>query len=297
MDNIRDPRFFTQKVGEDTGEPLKQVSDQIGHINLDQDSYDDRRGSPGQKSDLGKQENQSPEPRSSQGSSRDHATDQTPGTNLSNTVLTNVTDGQPQDKAALFALGNSSYMDTSTRSPKTSQKLIKVENQQSDDAPSNASMIHSSGGVVDAPADSRSKTDAKQDNGRSQLTVDTLGAHAAPSHPTVLTVSPMSGGDSQGYESRIGIHTGAHSLSSTDSDLAKAIHPAPKGDVLDSPPDVTSPKAQPSEKPLIQDMDGLEIKDEKTQQADQIADCLLAHLEADMQNLLEAVVPRYQLPQ
>jgi hypothetical protein len=160
MDNIRDPRFFTQKVGEEVAEH-QQVSDQIGHLNLDQDSYEDRRGSPGAKSaneNLGKPENQSPEPRSSQGSSMDHATEQTPGTNLSNTVLT---DGQPQDKAALFALGNSSYMDTSSRSPKTSQKLIKVENQQSDDAPSNASMIHSTANVVDAPPDARSKTDAK----------------------------------------------------------------------------------------------------------------------------------------
>lgn len=135
-------------------------------------------------------------------------------------------------------------MDTSTRSPKTSQKLIKVENQQSDDAPSNASMVHSTGNVVDAPPDARSKTDAKQDGGRSQLTVDTLDAHVAPSHPTVLTVSPMSGGDSQGFESRIGIQTGAHSLSSTDSDMAKAIHAAHK-EVLDSPPDLISPKAQP----------------------------------------------------
>ena len=34
MDNIRDPRFFTQKVGEEIAEH-PQVSDQIGHLNLD----------------------------------------------------------------------------------------------------------------------------------------------------------------------------------------------------------------------------------------------------------------------
>jgi hypothetical protein len=82
--------------------------------------------------------------------------------------------------------------------------------------------------------------------------------------------------DGQGFESRGGIQTGAHSLSSTDSDMAKAIHAAHK-DVLDSPPDLISPKA-----PEKQPMHELEAKDDKTQQADQIADWLLAHLEADM---------------
>lgn len=64
--------------------------------------------------------------------------------------------------------------------------------------------------------------------------MDLVPEQPAPGHP----VSPVS--DSQAYECKI--QTGAHSLSSTDSDMTKAIHAANK-EVLDSPPDVTSPKA------------------------------------------------------
>lgn len=53
-----------------------------------------------------------------------------------------------------------------------------------------------------------------------------------PGHP----VSPVS----ENQEFRI--TTGAHSLSSTDSDMAKAIHSANHPPALDSPPDLISPK-------------------------------------------------------
>ena len=45
------------------------------------------------------------------------------------------------------------------------------------------------------------------------------------------------------------IHTGAHSLSSTDSDMAKAIHAAHK-DAYDSPPDLISPKSVGLSEPI-----------------------------------------------
>jgi hypothetical protein len=55
-----------------------------------------------------------------------------------------------------------------------------------------------------------------------------------------MPVSPVSD-QPIGFESKI--QTGAHSLSSTDSDMAKAIHAAHKEHALESPPDLISPKA------------------------------------------------------
>jgi len=51
-----------------------------------------------------------------------------------------------------------------------------------------------------------------------------------------MPVSPLS----ENHEFKI--TTGAHSLSSTDSDMAKAIHSVNKPPALDSPPNLISPK-------------------------------------------------------
>jgi len=63
----------------------------------------------------------------------------------------------------------------------------------------------------------------------------------------VVPISPVSE-NPIGFESKI--QTGAHSLSSTDSDMAKAIHAAHK-DAYDSPPDLISPKSIGLKEPIL----------------------------------------------
>jgi hypothetical protein len=67
------------------------------------------------------------------------------------------------------------------------------------------------------------------------LTVE-IGSEASV---PVVPISPVSE-NPIGFESKI--QTGAHSLSSTDSDMAKAIHAAHR-DAYESPPNLISPKS------------------------------------------------------
>jgi hypothetical protein len=144
---------------------------------------------------------------------------------------------------------NSSGIDTSTRSPSTAHKLIKVENQQyDDDKPTDSKLQHNST-ILSSQQDASAQksgdgsADPRQGVNKSQISVDVISESAAPGHP----VSPVS--DSQAYEFKI--QTGAHSLSSTDSDMTKAIHAANK-EVLDSPPNLISPKGSGhGDKPLL----------------------------------------------
>lgn len=76
------------------------------------------------------------------------------------------------------------------------------------------------------------------------------------------------------------ITTGAHSLSSTDSDMAKAIHSANHPPALDSPPDLISPKNNvlgDSKQPLLSVQDQLlgQQKEEMARIADDLALYLL----------------------
>jgi len=87
--------------------------------------------------------------------------------------------------------------------------------------------------------------------------------------PNVFPNSPQSEGNNFEF---FKIQTGAHSLSSTDSDMAKAIHAANATEGLDSPPDLISPKSK-SHGPLLSVID---MKDENMQIADQMADFILA---------------------
>ena len=119
--------------------------------------------------------------------------------------------------------GNSSYMESSvTKSPQTNHKLIKVENQQYDDP-------HS---LSDAVDDSPPRVGQKK---HQNITVEIESEASVP----VVPISPSSE-NPIGFESQI--QAGAHSLSSTDSDMAKAIHAAHR-DAYETPPDVISPKS------------------------------------------------------
>ena len=95
--------------------------------------------------------------------------------------------------------GNSSYMDSASKSPQTNHKIIKVEDQ-------NEEPISNSGDVID---DSPPR-------GKPHLTVDITD----PSNTPVIPVSPVSD-QPAGFESKI--QTGVHSISSTDSETAKAL--------------------------------------------------------------------------
>ena len=106
------------------------------------------------------------------------------------------------------------------------------------------------------------------------------------------------------------ITTGAHSLSSTDSDMAKAVHKASNVQQLDSPPDLISPKsgllfnrpieegdaaAGDSNQPLLvveddqQEMDGL------NNLVEDIAGSIYAQMLSDVEQDLHVLVPRPSL--
>lgn len=112
----------------------------------------------------------------------------------------------------------------------------------------------------------------------------------APGHP----VSPVS----ENQEFRI--TTGAHSLSSTDSDMTKAIHNANHAQQLDSPPDLISPKnaVAGGNKHLL-----LTVEDQQQEEnglnrlVEDIAGSIYAQMLLDVKQDLHAIVPRPSLLQ
>tara|TARA_B110000285_G_C15131869_1_gene624156 strand:+ start:2029 stop:2838 length:810 start_codon:yes stop_codon:yes gene_type:complete len=205
--------------------------------------------------------------------------DQTGATNVSSTVLSG--SQEDQDKTLFGYSNNQSYLDASKGS---SSNIIKVENQLNDDDQEvklSSQQKEGDAGAEDAGAPQPAQAELPQKQievAGSIINVENI----ALGHP----VSPVS--DSQAYEFKI--QTGAHSLSSTDSDMAKAIHAANRD--YDSPPDLISPKNQ---KPSLTVVDQSELKQEQEQFADQIAHYILSHLVAEASEEMESLVSRPQL--
>ena len=120
----------------------------------------------------------------------------------------------------------------------------------------------------------------------------------APGHPQTTT-SPLS--DSQAHEIRI--VTGAHSLSSTDSDITKVIRA--QQEAFDSPPNVLSPQ-NASLHPLLRVVDHApevpqaspeaasppEPQSAQQQAADELATAIVNQLVAELRQEIEIIVPR-----
>jgi len=120
------------------------------------------------------------------------------------------------------------------------------------------------------PSDFKSKESTTYD----AVILPTETQVAQQQDPNVFPNSPLS---DQNFEFFKGIEKGGHSLSSTDSDMAKAISAAngTTGEGLDSPPDLISPKNKQSMGPLISVND---MQDENMQMADHMADFILTTL-------------------
>jgi len=100
--------------------------------------------------------------------------------------------------------------------------------------------------------------------------------------------SPLSEGTANAFEFSK-IQTGAHSLSSTDSDMAKVIAAA-KNDVLDSPPNLISPKA--GMMPLLTVIDQ---SDANHQLADEMSNFILSTLLQEIKEEIPVLIPRPEL--
>ena len=119
-----------------------------------------------------------------------------------------------------------------------------------------------------------------------QMQLNASGEHVVQVHLN----SPISEGQSFEF---CKIQTGAHSLSSTDSDMAKAIQNANK-DILESPPNLISPKGQIAMEAF---QAGESKKVEHMQLAEEMSDFILAHLLREIKEEIPILVPRPNLAQ
>ena len=192
LEDLRDPRFFTNKLEEDLIDvPPKQNPFVPAHRNQTSELVV-KKHEAGSSSLVAELDSQP-----------------APGTSLS--------EEKDRNPASLFAEQNSNP--------------IKVENQSQEE------VARKTESTQVAPSAEQPSGEKKEQRSLGEPGDDTL----APGHPN----SPQS--DSQGFEFSK-IQTGAHSLSSTDSDMAKAIQAANK-EVLESPPNLISPKGAQSAAP------------------------------------------------
>ena len=107
--------------------------------------------------------------------------------------------------------------------------------------------------------------------------------------PAPMISSPVS--DGQSFEF-CKIQTGAQSLSSTDSDMAKAIRAANR-DILESPPNLISPKNDLDH--LVSNKLQVRHSPEHMQFADELSDLILSHLLREIKEEIPILVQRPQL--
>lgn len=123
----------------------------------------------------------------------------------------------------------------------------------------------------------------------------------------MISVDPLSANDTAGHPvspvSDRPIQTGAHSLSSTGSDMAVAIN-AVNREHLDSPPDLISPVAAgkqviqlfPNNEPKTSYEGANNIRNTKNEElADVMTDYLLTQLLQEFESDLDAIVPRREI--
>lgn len=156
--------------------------------------------------------------------------------------------------------------------PPTESHAIKVENQQ----PGSREIQHSSS--LGDPAKSKFIVTQPAPSGELQVPVN---LH-----------SPLS--DGQSFEF-CKIQTGAHSLSSTDSDMTKAIKNANK-DLLESPPNLISPKNPLDDLTVGFDAEK-QPKPEHLKLADEMTDFILSHLLREVKEEMPILVQRPSLVQ